>query len=90
VKRLAIVRKVLELEFTTRERTRMARAGDKHKHQQEEAKCEEQDSFMYILEAKGDVRELKKAESEVGRSWSRSSGIGVLDSLGGGDRSGAT
>jgi hypothetical protein len=90
VKRSAIIRKVPELEFTARERTRMARAGDKHEHQQEEAKCEEQDSFMYILEAEVDIRELKKAESEAGRSWSRSSGIGMLDSLEGGDRSGAT
>jgi hypothetical protein len=32
VKRLAIIRKVLELEFTARERTRIARAGDKHEH----------------------------------------------------------
>jgi hypothetical protein len=45
---------------------------------------------MYILKAKGDVQELKKAKSEVGCLWSRSSGIVVLDSLEGGDRLGAT
>jgi hypothetical protein len=32
VKRSAIIRKVPELEFTAREMTRMARAGDKHEH----------------------------------------------------------
>jgi hypothetical protein len=48
-----------------------------------------QDSFIYILEAEGDVWELKKAKSEVGRLWLGSSGIGVLESLEGGDRSGA-